>query len=388
MYLETVSERFCYGATEVLGRGAFYYPDATVRIVGWLSKVSVIYTREYAVCLRFRESFVSYAQGFEGASRTARFRAAVNAFCAEHPAEPFRPLTAEELAAVSAGEALSEEFVFSDATVYGAQSVPFFTPVRVDAVLSFRTAYGEDAPTNEAAVYTFDQRYVIGRLGFDGRLYTHGANGVCVAETESFDRPEPWPSGVKTGGPLLSTYRGYVCIGTDCYDYDGQYLEAESVHHRCCKELSELYRKLRRVPMPYHPDRPHITVRLPQLRRVTRELIAEVLIPAMQAEHCIDSRKRLGVLRLIACIDRGGIRTDFYEVFQRLMRMNRDRLCGGAPRYVCSKRLAGYLNTLAEERTEQAYGDLLRDEDALREALRALHAASDDHEGRTVEWCM
>ncbi len=373
MIIESVSEHYKYDGLDVTERERFYYRDSTVRIVGWETPVSVIYVRGKDVYLRFRAALSAFEQDEKTDNRTVRHRRAARRFCQQEPYAPMTPLTKEALDERLAEEGLSQAYCLSDG-MDDAES--FWYPVRADAVLFFMKKLSSDRPSNDATIRLFDGTCVCGGIGFDGRFYTKAADGAYVSEPETFDRPEPWPSDAPCSQyPFLTLYRQYAVVGDRCYSYSGEYLEERTVHHRSCGQVIGLYNLLHKRAKALSADHVYMDILLPPLAGVTETMVKDVLLPLMRAEGTADPRKTAQLNTLIAHIDYARLSDSFYEVLQRLLSLNADRLCGGTGRRLCSRALLAHLQTLRDTCSEAAFAALLSDETALRTEIRRLHAA-------------
>lgn len=383
MWIKEVSDRQQYGALDVVDRAWLYYPDSTVRIVGWETPVSVIFARGKQVLLRLKRTIVTYADGADVGDETERRRCMTRFRQTGDTSR--RALAAEELEALlSSDVCFEEEYRLSEEAPYirdTAQSVWF--PVSADAVLFVYSSIVTGEPLRTGIVRAFDGSCAYTTLGFDGRLYFERRDGIYVAAYAQYDQPQPWVT-EKTYRPYrtLTLYREYAVVnGEHCYDYDGNYLEERSTHHRCCAELHRLYDKLRKRPTHERKrrvgvsvsDSVRMVVELPPLKAVSRYLVADVLIPAMKAERIADLRKTATMETLIEMIEYAESDAPFYEILERLMRMNRLRECGGTGRGICSRELMAHLRVFRKAIPKARFAALLNDEANLVHELCCRH---------------
>ncbi len=398
MYLDEVRKEERYSVYDVFGRNKICYENSMARIWGWETPVSIIYREEEMIKLRFKKTLEPYAEGFEAVpfeecpekelcisaehddkkQTEKRFLFALENYKKSREGFECKPLTPKALEHFlkSGFELYEEEYLLSDdgsSPLYDAYC--YWFAVDVDCILcSFHTGLSID---RQRAVLSFwNDNCCFGDVGYDGKFYKiefffeegrkHQIYDVKDGLKE-VSLPE-WLQNYKAsfGCRFL---RGYiVTAANDCYDYEGNYLENASLHHKNVRFLNDMIKFLRKKEVETLDFKvPHLEMTLPaELLRIDVEDIEHLLVPHLESKNALSRGALNRFLQVKAIIKKAGVQEDFIQVVRNILCLNCVADCGGSSRGLCSDKLLANLNKLLKSAGAHKTKALLLDYEALK----------------------
>lgn len=411
IFVEGVHKSDTYDLYDVFGRDKIFYKNSIVRVVGWETTVSIIYREGNEVKIRFKKEIEKYAEGFEDESfephpmfnepifydiMVKNYNKEQPIRCLNYaiqqykkknknfapvklfPAELKEKLENEELMQIS--YPLESDLSLFDASCY-------WFPVDVDAILiDFKNR--ETIAKDEAVTVFADGRMMFGHIGCDKKFYRLGSNkNPSGCEVYSFDdgitkidTPQ-WLSNPRLLGMGYQFLKEYVVTNdNNCYNYNGDFLENKTRHHKNVKLMNDLIRLLWRINSKdcfSFYDGPYTNLMAPkEFLEFNIDDVERVLIPHLSSKEIINKKALEHFIDVQKIIKKAGLDKNFESAFRNIVDMNKSKIFGGSKRNICSERLMANLQKLYKKVSSDELARLLQNTVELKKEVAMLNGTT------------
>ena len=411
IFVEGVQKTEEYDLYDVFGRDKIFYKNSIVRVAGWETPVSLIYREGEEVKIRFKKEIEKYAEGFEDEpfephpmfNEPLFYDIMVKNYNDEQPirclnyaiqqykktnvdftpvklfpAELKEKLENEELMQVS--YPLDSERSLFDASCY-------WFPVDVDAILiDFKNR--ETIAKDEAVTVFADGRMMFGHVGYDKKFYRLGShknpNGCEIYSFDNgitkIDTPQ-WLSNPHLLGMGYQFLKEYVvtrdCL---CYNYNGDFLENKTKHHKNVKLMNDLIRLLWKInakdSFSFY-DGPYTNLMVPkEFSEFNIDDVERVVIPHLASKEILNNKALEHFIEVKRIIKNAGLENDFEHALRNIVDMNKSKIYGGSKRNICGIRLISNLRKLYKKVGSERLSGLLRNSVELKREVAQINGTS------------
>ena len=410
IFVDGVLEKERYDLYDVFGREKFFYKNSTVRVVGWETPVSLIYRDGNEVKIRFKKEIERYAVGFKDEPfkphpmfddsvfydimiknysdkqpirclnyAIKQYKIANKDFAPVKlfPAELKEKLENEELMQVA--YPLESERSMFDASCY-------WFPIDVDAILiDFKNK--ETVPKSKAATIFADGRMMFGDVGYDSKFYCLESyeeqkvysfdNGITKIDTPQ------WLLNPRLFGMGYNFLKEYVVTNDcDCYNYNGDFLENKTKHHKNVKLMNDLIRLLWKIDSRdgyrfNFYDGPYTNLLVPrEFLEFNIDDVERVVIPHLASKEIINNKALEHFIEVKKIIKKVGLENDFEHAFRNIIDLNKSKIYGGSKRNICGERLLSNLRKLHKKIGSERLSDLLQNPVELKKEVAQINGIS------------
>ena len=400
-----------YDLSDVFGVDKFFYKNSTVRIVGWETPVSLIYSDGKSVYIKFKKELLKYASSFEDtpidckpdslfydlslknhmeeaplrqlAFALQQYKAQTNQFSTTQlfPKDVQIQLEKRYLY-------LPEEYLLSDDganPLYDATC--YWFPVDVDAVLISNKT--ENKPDKSSCVIVdFRGKRTFGNIGYDGNFYhfdlqTMSGNSKKPA-ADIFDVE----NGLKKIGPVSWNQSGFdsfypnflreyiVLRDNTCYDYSGKVLPDRTRHYKNIAFVNSIIRLLRKKNVLFSGRQPRLSIEYPQqFDTVNIDLVETVIFPYLRSFDALNETAAERFMEVKIILVKAGLSNQFESAFKTILDMNQSPVYGGSKKNICGKALIASLQKLQKKLLQSRFSALLNDEVECKRTLATMNGS-------------
>lgn len=406
MFIDGIIEGELYNIEDVFGRDSFYYLNSTLRIIGWETPVSIIYIDGEAVRICYNKRLWDFSKDYTDVPYEGEGTVFDKAFEEEYIKEKhIRKLVYALKRYKEAGVEFKPVKLFPDELKEKLQSDEYFTvegasvfrnmfgkplnchslwlPVDVDAII---TNDGSDQGNEAEIVFSHDilPQRIIGHVGYDGNFYEHNFY-VLLDDNKNYFNVYSLDSGLKEieckhkiksdDVPGSSFLKSYVILPDgSCYDYDGEFCERETVHHKNVNLINKLIYKLGDFSKEIDRSHPYLTIKsTDMIYAFDIDFVEKLILPTLKSLNALSTKAYNDFIEIKKLIVYAGLSKDFGNAIQNVMELNKSKVFGGSGKGLASKRLIENLNVLKRRTAKRDFALLLNNVTGLKARIQKIN---------------
>lgn len=400
IFVNGINKEDTYSLYDIFGREKIFYKNTTIRIQGWETNASLFYIRDNKLRVRFKkvlEPFYNSYQDppFDGDRNyllydmdlvdynskepLRRMEYAIEQFKATNESFSISTLLPKEIEEkLSDTDAfIGPEFSFDNEIITFSDfynTSCFFFPIDIDVFLTDflnRNSFRHD----EGMLVFWNGNTIHGHVGYDGHFYR---TDVFLGHNN-----KPKVYSIHNGVKEISAPQwlcdndlsyGYTflrnCIvrrDNNCFSYSGEYLEANTKHHKNAKLLNDLIRFLYKNPKKGYSDEPYLQLVIPrEFTRFDISIVENIVVPHLESKGALNKTAWEHFKNIKTIIEKVGLSADFERAFRNILDLNKSQIYGGSKRNICSEQLAENLRKLNKKIGNDRMAVLLEDEVQLK----------------------